>query len=80
MNWGNRVGEHVAGQPDAALEVLESPGAVERLAQNHPDPAFTHDGRRTGDRAVLINQIRMLHASEDNAASSCISKLEIRTR
>ena len=39
------VGEHITSQSDPALEVLESPGPVERLPQDHPHPAFPHDGR-----------------------------------
>jgi hypothetical protein len=48
------VREHVAGQPDPALEVLETARAVEGLAQDHPHPAFTDDAGRAGDRAVLV--------------------------
>src|ERR1700677_1692716 len=37
------VGENVARQADATLEILEAPGAVERLAQDHPHPALADD-------------------------------------
>jgi len=36
---------------DAALVVLEPPGAVERLAQDHPHPPFANDGRRNARTA-----------------------------
>ena len=48
------LGEDVAGQSDTALEVLEPPGAVERLSQDHPHPALPDDRGGAGDRAVLI--------------------------
>jgi len=39
------VGEHVPSQSDAALEIFEPACAVERLAEDHPDPALAHDAR-----------------------------------
>jgi hypothetical protein len=33
------VGEHITSQSDPALEVLESPGPVERLPQGSPTPS-----------------------------------------
>ena len=59
------VGEHVASQADAPLVILEPPGAVERLAQDQPDPAFADDGRGTGYRTILVEQIGMLHIEDD---------------
>jgi hypothetical protein len=55
--------EHVAGQPDPALEVLETARAVEALAQDHAHTAFADDAGRVGDRAVLVEQGGVPHGS-----------------
>jgi hypothetical protein len=56
------VGEDVPGESDPALVVLEAPGAVERLAEDHPHPSFANDARRSSDGAELIEQLLVLHA------------------
>jgi hypothetical protein len=55
------LGKYVAGQAYSALEVFEAPGAVERLAQDHPYPAFADDARGAGDRAILLKQFGVPH-------------------
>ena len=61
------LGKYVAGQAYSALEVFEAPGAVERLAQDHPYPAFADDARGAGDRAILLKQFGVPHDSNDSA-------------
>ena len=47
------VGEHVAGDAEIALEVLEAADAEERVAQQQDRPAVAEDLERAGDGAVL---------------------------
>ena len=47
-------GQHVAGDPKAALQLVESVGAEQQVAQHQQAPAFAGDLERTGDRAVLV--------------------------
>lgn len=72
------IGQNVTGQPDTALELLEPPGAVERLAQDRPYPSFANDRPGAGDRAILFEKFGMLHAYEDSRASRFVSKRENR--
>src|SRR5207244_6091983 len=57
------LGEDVAREADAALEVFEAARAVEGLAKDHPHPAFADDAGRARDRAVFVEQFSVLHAS-----------------
>src|SRR4051812_40516566 len=47
-------GQHVAGDPQRALEILEAPHAEERVAQHEQRPALADHLERARDRAGLV--------------------------
>jgi hypothetical protein len=73
------IGEDVTGQPDAALELLEPSGSVERLAHDHPHSAFADDRPGAGDRAILFEKFGVLYVHEDSRGLVSFSKRGIQS-
>ena len=58
------LAQDIAREADTTLEVLEPACAVEGLAENDPNPSFAEDGGRSCDRAILVQQLGVLHFSD----------------
>jgi hypothetical protein len=53
--------EHAARHAEARLEVVEAPGAAERVTQDQRRPPLSHHIKGPGDRAVHLGQAGQAH-------------------
>ncbi len=59
------IAEDVGGRAGVALDVGKAPPAEQDLSHDEQCPALTDDGQCAGDRAVLVVEGAIRHASED---------------
>ena len=59
--------QHVARDPEAALEVVEPPHASERVTQDEDRPPLAHDLERPRDGAVLPAVCAVEHTTQSSA-------------
>src|SRR5207244_1117386 len=68
------VGQDVAGDAQALLEVIEAAQAEKRVADDQQRPALADDLERAGDRAVLSVIVTLQHAFQSIVSISCFTQ------
>ena len=64
--------QHVAGDAEARLELVEARVAEEHVAEDQQRPPLAHDLEALGDRAVHVGEALALHPS---TIAGCITQL-----
>jgi hypothetical protein len=59
------LGEDVARDPEAGLEIVEAPNAQEGIAKDEEAPPFPDDLETLGDRTVHVAEAGFLHGDNN---------------